>query len=232
MKQQILCVLSIVSILGFTGCGRIVNWAKDNFYQGCDYDATKPDCFVRSVTVYDQFTTVAMFDALWLADQVRTDYVNLFAFRFGKSEQQKNSFLRRQLEENNHFIEFYLLSPYTIRLKEDSPLWSVNLKIDDNYFAPVEMRIVQLEREYLAFFGKHYTHFKTQYLVKFNARDINDQPLITSGTQTISLVFRSVEKEACLTWNIHDLCNLDDRARISQDENDMALEQEEVEVQI
>ena len=49
--------------------------------------------YIRSVTMYDQLTTRARFDVLWLSDDVRVNYTNLYALKFGKTEEQKRSFL-------------------------------------------------------------------------------------------------------------------------------------------
>lgn len=63
-------------VVVLSGCGRLIDWGKSRLYQGnsfkIDLDAIKDH--IRWATVYDQFTTVAMFDALWLSPVVRTAF--------------------------------------------------------------------------------------------------------------------------------------------------------------
>ncbi len=196
-------IIASLALGGLSGCGRVVDWAKDTFYQGKELEeyTAVPRAHTRSVIVYNQFTTAGRFDALWLSDKVRTDYADLYAFKLGKSVEQKKAFLRRQLEENNHFISFYVLSSYGLPLGNKDDQWALFLKIDDNAFAPIEIKAVDLSPEYQLFFGKKFNRFKIAYLVKFNAQDLNDRYLIEQNTKKIELYFRSVEKEVILTWS-------------------------------
>lgn len=191
-------------LVTLSGCGRVVQWGKDNFYQGEDvkkYSQVSRD-YLRSVVAYDQFMTQAVFDAIWLSDAVRTAYVDLFALRTGKSDEQKNMLLRRELEENNHYITFYVLSLYNIPLGDPLGDWSVYLKIDDAIYQPTEIKYVDLNSEFQSFFGRFFSRFKTPYQVKFDARDVDCNPIITPKVNRVQLYFRSIKKEVQLTWNV------------------------------
>ena len=72
-------------------------------------------------------------------------------------------------------------------------------------YAPIEIKYVDLNMEYQSFFGKKYNRFKLAYFIKFDGRNINDKPLITPETEKVQLYFRSIVKEATLTWNIPEL---------------------------
>lgn len=194
-------------ILILPGCGRIVDWAKESFYQGQDLNdyKTAPREFLRSITVYDQFETVGMFDALWLSDPVRTAYAQLYSCRQGKSSEHEKAFLRRQLEENKHYIVFYVLSLYSKPLDAEDALWSLFLDVDGSRYVPTEIKAVELAPEYKFFFGKRFSKFKVPYLIRFNVCDIENKPIITEGTQIVRLIFRSVEKEAELLWDLAKL---------------------------
>ena len=150
------CMIMLFFLVTLSGCGRVVQWGKDNFYQGEDVKKYSkiPRDYLRSVVAYDQFMTQAVFDAIWLSDAVRTAYVDAFALRTGKSDEQKNMLLRRELEENNHYIGFYVLSLYNIPLGDPLGDWSVYLKIDDAIYQPVEIKYVDLNSEYKTFFGR------------------------------------------------------------------------------
>src|SRR5437762_11661542 len=98
MKIHVL--YSIALLLLLPSCGRIIDWGERNFMQAPSLQAqiTQAQEYIRSVTMYDQLSTRARFDVLWLSDDVRINYANLYALKFGKTEEQKKVFLRRQLE--------------------------------------------------------------------------------------------------------------------------------------
>jgi len=207
MRYNIKLYGILFCMLLLSGCGRIVDWAKDSFYQGDqlrDYSDI-PRQFMRSITVYDQFETLGIFDVLWLAGPVRTSYAQLHACRHGKSCEHEKAFLRRQLEENKHFIDFYVLSLYSKPLDVEDAFWSLFLEIDGCRYAPREIKAIDLTPEYKFFFGKRFSKFKVSYIVRFSACDIENMPLIDEDTSCISLVFRSVEKEAVLSWDLTKL---------------------------
>lgn len=202
--MKIHALYSAVLILLLPSCGRIIDWGERNFMQAPSLQAeiTQAQKYIRSVAMYDQLTTAARFDALWLSDDVRLNYANLYALKFGKTEEQKKVFLRRQLEENNHFMTFYVLSLYEHPLGDASSEWTLFLNIDGKNYSPIEIKTVDLSPEYMYIFGKKYNRFKVPYSVKFDAKDINDQFLITSETQNITLYCRSLKSEVKFVWNI------------------------------
>lgn len=191
-------------LLLLPNCGRVVDWGTRTFVQTPAFNASASAAqqYIRSVTSYDQFTTRARFDALWLSDEVRSNYTNLYVLKFGKTEEQMKTFLRRQLEENNHFISFYVLSLYEHPLGDANSDWTLFLTIDDKNYAPIEIKSVELAPEYMHIFGKKYNRFKVPYSVKFDAKDINDNALITPETKNITLHCRSLKAEVTFVWDI------------------------------
>ena len=157
---------------------------------------------MQSKRAYDQFTLVGAFDALWLADPVRTAYANIYARKHGKSAEQRRVFLRRQLEENNHFIAFYVLTLKEIVLGDKDSQWAVLLKVGDKLFTPSEMKTIEICPGYKEILGKAYNKFKDVYLVYFNAKDIEDNYIIGECEDRIALVFRSMDKEVELCWDL------------------------------
>jgi len=203
MKVYTVSIMTILLLL-LPGCGRMIDWGTKTFVQAPSLQASVSDAqkYIRSVTSYDQLTTRARFDVLWLSDDVRTNYTNLFALKFGKTEEQKRTFLRRQLEENNHFISFYVLSLHEYPLGDHNSEWTLFLTIDDKHYAPIEIKSVELSPEYMYIFGKKYNRFKVPYSVKFDAKDINDQFLVTPETKNITLHCRSLSAEVTFVWNV------------------------------
>jgi len=205
MKRMIHGYAILIMLVLLPGCGRIIDWGKDNFYQGEQIDNYRCDIkpYMRSVTIYDQFTTRAMFDALWLSDEVRSAYVDLHISRQGKDEMRKNALLRRQLEENNHYISFYVLSLHEEKLGDPESSWSLFLRVNEQFYQPIEIKEIDLPYEYQIFFGKLWNRFKVPYLVRFSTNDTDELPLITPQTETIELHMRSANKEHAFVWKLH-----------------------------
>jgi len=199
-KNYLLCVLLLV----LPGCGRVVDWVQDSFQQipSLDTQCGISEKYNKTITLYDQFTTIAKFDVLWLSDEVRALYVDLFALKFGKTVEQKKTLLRRQLEENNHFISFYVLSLYEVPLGDSTSKWALFLHINGKNYAPIEIKTVELSPEYMCLFGKKFNRFKVAYVVKFDAKDIEDMPLVTQDTDKMELYFRSTSNEAVFVWDL------------------------------
>ncbi|MFC1842279.1 hypothetical protein ACFLYU_01340 [Candidatus Dependentiae bacterium] len=200
--RNILMIAVLLSIL--PGCGKIYDWGKDNFYQGQEVENNMEVArsYIKSKRVYNQFTIVGQFDALWLSDEARKNYANIYCCRHGKTQEQAHVFLRRQLEENNHFVAFYVLSLSDIILGDKDSVWSVSLEVGDGSFKPVKIKTIELSPEYIDIFGKKYNKFKDVYLIYFNAKDVEDKYIISDTTDPITLLFRSVDKEVELVWNL------------------------------
>lgn len=198
-------VLQLGCIVVLAGCGRVLDWGSSNFTQAKKITSSSVPCqHIKSLIVYDQFSTVAIFDALWLSDAVRTVYADLHSFKQGKNVELSNAFLRRQLEENKHFISFYLLTPYDLLLGDKNSPWSVMLEIDGNLYAPLEIKVIEMAPEYQAFFGKKLNRFKAVQMLKFNAKDVEEKPLVTDATTALRLYFRAVDREVILEWPLHN----------------------------
>ncbi len=197
-------VICIVGAVMLPGCGRVVDWVRDTFDQGSplEQELTIVRNDMRVARVYEQFTTLGKFDALWLSDAVRTAYVDVHARKHGLDDERKTALLRRQLAENNHYITFYVLGLVESNLTDEYSDWSLFLQVDGNHFTPVEIKSIDLSPEYQLFFGKRLNTFKVAYSVKFNAKDISDTLLIGSDTDEITLYFRSTRKETAMRWPV------------------------------
>ena len=209
MKHTLKFPMGLVScVVFFSGCGRVVDWAKEKVPQGQKHkaDITSPEKYVRSAKLHDQFKTVAIFDAMWASDEVRTAFANLVAFKSGKNDEQRKAFLRRQLAENDHFILFYVLSTDIAELGESSSDWTLFLQVGNRSFAAKEIKQIDLCPEYKAFFGKKFNRYKIAYRVKFDAKDVDESPLIKKDTYEMSLRFMSMKKETTLSWNVGADC--------------------------
>ena len=70
-------VLALLTVL--PGCMRVADWSKCTWHNReevkADIDSAR--YYVRSVPVYDRFTTRAIFDVMLLSDEVRTFYAQV-----------------------------------------------------------------------------------------------------------------------------------------------------------
>lgn len=210
MKLNVSFYFALIMLFSLPGCGRIIDWGKQTFNQGQEVDEINKRVkgYIRSIKVYDQFTTRGIFDAIWLSDESRTAYADLYAFRQGKSDEHTKTFLRRQLEENKHFISFYVLSLYEVPLGDANSEWNLILKVNDAEYVPVEVKKIELPHEYRIFFGDKFTRFKEPYIVKFNANDVDDKAIITPETNKLELLFRAVDRRVVLCWELDEKGNV------------------------
>lgn len=212
MKYTLLYLHFFIVLLSLSGCGRIIDWGKRTIDQGSSVqqftDITKQ--YLRSHHIYTQLETAAIFDVLWLSDEVRTAYVDTYAQRFGMNAAQREKLLSAQLAQNQRTISFYVLSLYDVYLAAPTAQWAISLKIGDAQYMPLRVQPVELDPEYKLFFGKLLTRFKVAYMVECAAYDAAGNPLITPDVSTIELVFRSLTKESVMQWHI------DARARVKR----------------
>lgn len=193
-----------VGLLLLSGCGHFIEWGKQTMPQGgsISTNLTTAQSYIRSVCLYDQFTLIANFDVLWLSVSVRDLYATVVARSLGKNEQQKELLIGRNKEELKHFITFYMLCPYDILFGSPQSLWSVLLEVDGVLYHPIELKLVDLHPLYVAVFEKRVMRFCNSYQIKFDARTIEDLPIISEKTKEISLLFRSIDKELRVNWKL------------------------------
>ncbi|MEX0671766.1 MAG: hypothetical protein WD068_00250 [Candidatus Babeliales bacterium] len=196
------------------GCvNQYSRWAQKTFNQGTPLDQYQQEVapFLITEHLYDQFNTIGIFDALWLAAPVRRAYAELAIEKTGKSERDYEILVQKELEKNNDLISFYVLieKEYTIRgLKQigdaDDALWSTYLEIDDTVVHPVSIDKVDLAPEYRTMFGSRVSEYKARlkqaYRISFDAHGVPGQPFIHDDVEKMSLVLSTTEKRVCLTW--------------------------------
>jgi len=80
--------LIMVAVILLPGCAGVVDWAETTFKQaeGYQYNRELVNEYIRSIRIYDQFTTIAIFDALWLSDEIRTEYADLYVKMHGRTQ--------------------------------------------------------------------------------------------------------------------------------------------------
>lgn len=202
--QQGIVLFSLVLL---SGCGTIGDFAKQSFGHGEDRLGPKTftEDFMQSKAVYDQFTTCAKFDVLWLADEVRQEYVRLYSTRRGLSQTQQDRMIKREVEANEQFMSFYVLSLHDVTLGKPDSEWSLFLQVDDKIILPIEIKEVEEKEfapEYRAIFERRNSRFKQLYRVSF---DISDIGYTAKELESFSLTFRSMYKDVAFDWDIYPL---------------------------
>jgi hypothetical protein len=201
----------VVLILIHNGCIPYHKLSKTEFPQGQDLDLKSyaiAQLYLKSSAVYNQFTTLAIFDALWLSDDVRNAYVCQNCLSSGKNEESKQAFLNRQLEENKHEISFYVLADirqhFGRGLNEKNSYWKPFISVDGQKIEPVLIKEVELDPEYKTFFDPRFSSLKTAYLVQFPATDASGKHYL-KDCKKLELTISSVEKACCLEWDLSKL---------------------------
>ncbi|MFH1831574.1 MAG: hypothetical protein ABH827_02110 [bacterium] len=204
-----------LSVLFLTSCVPYYKLAKTEFPQGVDHkdsrDVTRN--YVRTGKAFDQFTTQAIFDALWLSNDTRMAYIKAYSKRRGKEPAKQEALLKRQLEENKHWISFYVLSDIRdithTALHEPNSYWTMYLEVECNKkvitLEPMSIKEIEVEPEFQEFFGKsRFNLFKNSYLVRFPVQDIDGKVYFAEGSK-LTLVFSSPGKDIRLEWNTSDV---------------------------
>ncbi len=206
MKKQLYLMMNVAGLILLSGCGgNVIDWAEVTFNQSGCYK--KDEMVVRrhlkSIQLYDQFSTVGMFDALWLSDEIRSLYADYYSRALGKDEEGKLSFLRRQLSANTYHISFFILALNETPLTILPPVWVMYLEIGDKKYTPAELKIVELPFEYKSFFGTLCSNHKSSYEVKFERQDQAGTDIL-AGQDHMTLVFSSAEYFGSITWYFDD----------------------------
>lgn len=216
-------ILVVVAMLTMTSCVKYYDLIKSEFPQGKELPDNKVVAaqYKRSAVVYDEFQTAAAFNVLWLSDELRSAYVNMYCDRRGLTCDEKEEMLKRQLEENKHWISFYVLAD--IRSKTNSALgdenasWTLSAQLGDyDALVPESIKEVDLEPEYQAVFGSAFNLFKVAYLVKFPIGVHDAHKLAQGSISLVSLIIKSVYKECRLVWDKDEMAQ---KRKIVRDED-------------
>ena len=132
MKKIQLASLGTLVVL-LTGCGgALKKWKEDTFTQAKLYKSEENEVvikqYLQSLSLYDQFETVALFDALWLSDEIKTMVSDVHVQLLGKNKEVRNNFLRRQLKDNGEYVSFYVLSQHGVSFVDHPTQWHLHFK--------------------------------------------------------------------------------------------------------
>ena len=201
MKRALKFVTFPVLLICIPGCTRYGDWVQGIFQQGTKVPNSIPCAgkYIRSLHLYDYLSTLGLFEALWLSDEVRSIYVDLYAKKNCLSSCQQDSVCDAECAKNDRCTTFIVLAwvkGYTnTDLSEECPLWSLCLSVNCKRYPACSIKIIDVCPEYAAMFGRIYTRFKTAYCVKF---DVGEDTL--SSAQKFELIFKRIGLEASMVW--------------------------------
>ncbi len=221
LPPSIAFLFSYAALLIFApSCVKYHELSQSEFPQGDEYKDSREIAhnYVRSAKVLDQFSTQAIFDALWLSDQTRTAFIDVYSKRRGKNTEKREALLKRQLEENNHWISFYVLADIRNKmhfsLNDKNSHWTLYLevhkfdkkgKLAKKRIEPLSIKEVEVEPEYQSFFGAHrYSLFKNTFLVRFPMQNLAGKPYLEKGDE-LHLVVSSPQKKTSMIWDTNDI---------------------------
>jgi hypothetical protein len=200
-----------IGLLGFTpGCIKYHDLVRSEFPQGKKQPEKHAvaQMYRRSCVVYNDFSTQGIFDGLWLSDQLRKAYVDVYGGKRGLSQDAQEEILKRQLEENKHWMTFLLLADVpektNVSLSDPEAAWTVYAVVDGKKLIPAEkkegIKEVELEPEYQLFFGDTFNTLKTPYLIRMPITIDIAEKIAQGNVRSIKLVISSVQKECVLEW--------------------------------
>ncbi len=207
-KTQIIITCCVLVI--FTSCIKYHKLLKNEFPQGDKQQDRREVAynFLKTSKIYEEFNTQAIFYTLWLSDEVRTVYIHDYSERRGKDAAVCEALVKRQLEENKHWISFYLQADIRDRqhvaLNDKNSLWTLYLQTaQGKRVEPISIKIVELEPEYQRYFGHRYNPFKDTYLVRFPAQDL-EGTVYMQADKVCMLFISSPSKKVAISWDKKD----------------------------
>ena len=215
-------VFALCLLVVLPGCNELVIWSKDHLQQPDEQKRNFSEVsakYLRHKKVYEQFTSLADFTALFLSDTVRLAYLDFYAYRTFKNDEDKQAARTRFLAENDYYTSFYVsawqrpteyLNEKTLFTGERRVLgevlgsadaeWQVSMRVDGIEYEPELIEQVEIPIEYRVFFGSWISQFKKTYLMKFPVCDKNNKLILDRSLHDIELVFRRLHQEVRLSW--------------------------------
>ena len=159
---------------------------------------------LRSVKIYNQFTTEAIFDVLFFSDEIQAKYVALYGARRGTSEEANQKHVNALRGSSKKMLTYYILADIrdvqSQTLVPKEAVWSLYLRNSKGKkIEPAKIKEIELEPELRQFFLHRFNRYKTAYIVTFPSVDALGKPYF-EGQEKPSMVLSSVTQERTLSW--------------------------------
>lgn len=175
--------LLLLFLFFLPSCSRILNWGKTTFNQGCSVEDYLCEFkgLIRSKSVYDQLSTLGIFDAIWLTPKLVEVY----------NQHSKN---KLKVQGSAFFVLAFADRTDYNPLDNDFTnewAWKVSLLANGKKLQPKIKKCMPLPAEFKLLFSDKWSRFKSSYYVEFDKVDMNGD---------VSLCFTSAKKKASLDW--------------------------------
>jgi len=207
-KEKSFLAISLL-IISLPSCMKTYKLAPSESPQGKEYKDQRSvvDENLRSVKVYDQWETEAMFDVLWVSDSTTKSYVDRYCERRGKSMVEHDDMLQEELAKNREDMKFYVLADvrdkFNPSLSDPNAAWTMYLELaDGRKIAASKVKEVELSPEILEIFGHRFRKpkFKTPYEATFSAGSLNNR-------DQFKMIISSTSRRCELGWlGGHPVC--------------------------
>ncbi|MFA5306552.1 MAG: hypothetical protein WC365_03820 [Candidatus Babeliales bacterium] len=227
MRSYVLSLIALLSVLSLTtSCVKYYDLVKSEFPQGgrLPDQSAVAQRYRREVTLYSEFRTRAVCTALWCADEWRKAYVDVFGAKRGLSAEAREEMLKRQLEENQHWITFYLLADVRDKtftsLGDSTASWSVYAEVDGKKMPPAPkkegIKEIELDPEIQLFFGPTFNLFKGAYLIRIPIDPELACRISQRDVRSLKLVVSSSAEYCEMEWTKEQL---EDKTKVLKDED-------------
>jgi len=162
--------------------------------------------WLRQERLYDQFSTVAIFDLLKVSDDVARFMARDRSFLDGVSIIHKTNVMRQAVEDIKNELTIYMLADVRneldAQLGKDASMWRFWLKLDDGTcIKPKDIVDVDWTPELIEMFGRGHNVLKNLYKLTFSlsgSKDNEEERRLRRGP--ISLVIRSTRYQRLVRW--------------------------------
>jgi hypothetical protein len=207
MKQMLTWSGMILLMVLLPACDRYVRWPRDVFYQGEHHDNVSGvvRAYTKSIRMYDQFSTVALFDILWVSDEIREQFVQSRSCRKHFTAHQEEAVRACLVGQREQYITFYVFAPRAydsyMSLACPQSSWSIALSIDGCMYQPYDICVWDLESELYDVISAHCLRARTCYRVRFAAYTRDGYHLLgPERKKDIQVIVSNATHQACAQW--------------------------------
>lgn len=187
-------------LIFLSGCSRVNRFLNKQFFESCrpcDYIKGAHDS-IRTIKLYDQFSTVGIFTALWINEKVTEAYQKAY-------NQQRNlpldSPVDIPIDLNNNQQKFYIIG-YQPKIEgsvfdvcdDNNSSWHLSIEFNNKYFKPVSIKPVKADRILEAILRPYHNRFNELYEVTFNLDLTNYQ------NYELKMNFSSLDAIGTVLW--------------------------------
>lgn len=208
--RGLIWLLAIPLLLGCQSMAPIENTDQSaDPYRGGDFAAVSAQ-WTREARIYRGFDVELIAAATFKTASFRKAFTDEYERVFLLTESQKNKLLKDQTDAAELYHDF-LLAAFVPEKKwndfdKKGSIWKIYLTTgDQRHLEPVEIRRVRKVDAIIGHFYPFVTPWKVVYQVRFpRVYPGTEEPVISSRTTTVSLVFTGVQGTTAMQWHLGD----------------------------